>query len=176
MQHKERKKRGRERETEEVGWEKKITKKKRRNASRFLSLDVLLKFVRHLSPPFPSLMIPAEPLWGMASVARLAFTFPRHQVFWDTESGDSEAHHSRSSSGSFSLLSNRLHTIFFLSFFLPFCCCTFAYSDNLCLTLVFCLSSSLSLFLLLFFDLRRMISSVEKKKMHAQERRGGSFY
>lgn len=76
--------------------------KKRRNACTFLSLDVLLKFVRHLSPPFPSLMIPAERLWGMASVVRLAFTFPAPGIL-GYESGDYEAHHSNSSSGSFSL-------------------------------------------------------------------------
>lgn len=74
--------------------------KKRRNACTFLSLDVLLKFVRHLSPPFPSLMIPAESLWGMASVVRLAFTFPAPGIL-GYASGDYEAHHSKSSCGSF---------------------------------------------------------------------------
>lgn len=91
--------------------------KKRHGACTFLSLDVLLKFVRHLSPPFPSLMIPAEPLWGMASVVRLAFTFPAPGIL-GCASGDDEAHHSKSSCG-FSLLlpllANRLH---FLSPFL----------------------------------------------------------
>lgn len=91
--------------------------KKRRNACTFLSLDVLLKFVRHLSPPFPSLMIPAEPLWGMASVVRLAFTFPAPGIL-GYASGDDEAHHSKSSCGFFSLasslLANRLHSSPFL--------------------------------------------------------------
>lgn len=92
----------RERESEKKGGERGEGGKKRRNACTFLSLDVLLKFVRHLSPPFPSLMIPAEPLWGMASVVRLAFTFPAPGIL-GYESGDYEAHHSKSSSGSFSL-------------------------------------------------------------------------
>lgn len=94
------KKEKRERESEKKG--ERGEEKMRRNACTFLSLDVLLKFVRHLSPPFPSLMIPAEPLWGMASVVRLAFTFPAPGIL-GYASGDYEAHHSKSSSGSFSL-------------------------------------------------------------------------
>lgn len=152
---------------------KKKNTKKRRNACRFLSLDVLLKFVRHLSPPFPSLMIPAEPLWGMASVVRLAFTFPRHQVFWDTESGDSEAHHSRSSSG-YSSLSSPIgftpsFSLFFFFLLLYFCIRRHSLSHSSFLSFFFFFPPSV--FLFLFCDLRRMISSVEKKKeyMHRRE-------
>lgn len=141
----------RERESEKKGG--RGEEKKRRNACTFLSLDVLLKFVRHLSPPFPSLMIPAEPLWGMASVVRLAFTFPAPGIL-GYASGDYEAHHSKSSCGSFSLsltsspLSNRLH-----SSPLSCCCCTSAYADILCLTLVLSLSFFLPPFLFLSYFL-----------------------
>lgn len=155
-------------------------KKKRRNACTFLSLDVLLKFVRHLSPPFPSLMIPAESLWGMASVARLAFTFPAPGIL-GYASGDYEAHHSKSSCGSLPLY-------LFLSCFLPPLQSTPLLSSFL-LLLYFCIrrhslshSSSPSSFLptslslsLILFDLARMISSVEGEKKNACTGGGGIF-
>lgn len=56
-----------------------------------------------LEPAVPSLMIPVERLWGTASVARLAFTFPAPGILGYASGG--LAHHSKSSSGSLLLLS-----------------------------------------------------------------------
>lgn len=101
----------------------------------------------------------------------------QHQVFWDTQAGTMRhiiprAHRALSLCLSLasSLLSNRLH-----SSPLSCCCCTSAYADILCLTLVLPLSFFLPPILSLFlFDLVRLISSVEGKKggekMRAQER------
>lgn len=134
---------------------------KRRNACTFLSLDVLLKFVRHLSPPFPSLMIPAEPLWGMASVVRLAFTFPAPGIL-GYASGDDEAHHSKSSCG-FSLLlplSSPIGSTPLLFLLVVVLLHTQTFSVSLQLLP---LSSLLPpfLFFLILFDLQ-MISSIER--------------
>lgn len=101
-QHKGREEREKGESEEKRGEEEGRAGRERRRACTFLSLDVLLKFVRHLSPPFPSLMIPAEPLWGTASVVRPAFTFPAPGIL-GYASGDYEAHPSKSSSGSVSL-------------------------------------------------------------------------
>lgn len=150
----------------------------------FLSLDVLLKFVRHLSPPFPSLMIPAEPLWGTASVVRLAFTFPAPGIL-GYASGDYEAHHSKSSCGSFSL---SLSVSCFLSLSSPI-----GFLSSFLLLLYFCIrrhspshSSSSPLFLpsrclpssfaLIFFDLVRMISSVEGGEKNARTGEGRNLF
>lgn len=116
-------------------------------------------------------MIPAEPLWGMASVVRLAFTFPAPGIL-GYASGDYEAHHSKSSCGSLSLSLS-----LFLSCFLSPLQSASLLSSFL-LLLYFCIrrhslshSSSPSFFpptslplSLILFDLARMISSVGRKK------------
>lgn len=126
-------------------------------------------------------MIPAESLWGTASVARLAFTFPAPGIL-GYASGDYEAHHSKSSCGSLPLY-------LFLSCFLPPLQSTPLLSSFL-LLLYFCIrrhslshSSSPSSFLptslslsLILFDLARMISSAEGEKKKCMHRRGGDLF
>ena len=152
--------------------------------AHFPSLDVLLKFVRHLSPPFPSLMIPAEPLWGMASVVRLAFTFPAPGIL-GYASGDCEAHHSKSSCGSLSLslscfLSPLQSASLLSSFLLLLYFCIRRHSPSHSSSPPFPFFPPPFLFLSSLFDLVRMISSVErekKKKKKCVRRKGKeSFY